>query len=140
MTGYPQPLDADVSRRMRANSRRDTRPELAVRSLLHGAGLRFFVDRPLRLAGRTVRPDIVFPRARVAIFVDGCFWHACPEHGTRPQHNKRYWTPKLRRNVERDRAVDAALVAEGWRVERHWEHEEPAAVAESVRRALESSC
>lgn len=80
-----------------------------------------------------MRPDLVFPRRRVAVFVDGCFWHVCPEHGREPTRNEWYWTPKLRRNVERDRAADAALEAAGWRVIRIWEHvpvEEAAAVVE----------
>jgi DNA mismatch endonuclease (patch repair protein) len=108
---------------MRANRRRDSRAELAARSALHRSGLRFFVDRPLKLPGRTVRPDVVFPRARVAVFIDGCFWHACPEHGTQPRRNEQYWAPKLRRNVERDRAVDASLADAGWQVARFWEHQ-----------------
>jgi len=132
VTTYPQPLNPQVSVRMRANRRRDTGPERAVRSLLHRAGLRFFVDRPVRLADRVVRPDIVFPRARVAVFIDGCFWHACPQHGTRPRRNAGYWDPKLRRNVQRDREVDAALAAAGWLPVRHWEHESPDAVAADV--------
>jgi DNA mismatch endonuclease, patch repair protein len=139
MTAYPQPTSTAVTKRMRANRRKDTRPEVAVRSALHGAGLRFFVDRPVRLRDRVVRPDIVFPRARIAVFVDGCYWHACPEHGTQPMHNVEYWTLKLRRNVERDRAVDAGLVESGWFVLRCWEHEAPEAVAVKVRRAWEGA-
>ncbi|VFA98877.1 Very short patch repair protein [Nocardia cyriacigeorgica] len=84
-----------------------------------------------------VRPDIVFTARKVAVYVDGCFWHVCPVHGRRPTKNEWYWTPKLRRNVERDRAADAALTAAGWRVVRLWEHEElPRAVA-AVVAALE---
>ena len=113
MTSYPHPASPDVSKRMRANRRRDSRAELAVRSALHAAGLRFFVDRPIRLCERVVRPDVVFPRARIAVFVDGCYWHACPEHGTQPVHNEEYWSAKLRRNVERDRAVNAGLAETG---------------------------
>jgi len=121
---------------MCANPRRDTRAEVAVRSALHRAGLRFFVDRPLRLADRVARPDIVFPRARVAVFVDGCFWHACPEHGTQPRRNAAYWTPKLQRNVARDRAVDAGLAESGWLALRFWEHEDPGNVMVAVRHAV----
>lgn len=117
---------------MRANRRRDTRAELAARSALHRSGLRFFVDRPIKLPGRTVRPDVVFPRARVAVFIDGCFWHACPEHGTQPGRNEAYWAPKLRRNVERDRAVDTDLAQAGWHVARFWEHEPTDAIAGRV--------
>lgn len=123
---------------MRANRRRDTRPEVAVRSRLHRAGLRFFVDRPVRLADRVVRPDITFPRVRVAVFVDGCFWHACPDHGTQPRRNGAYWSDKLRRNVERDRLVDAALARDGWTIVRRWEHEPADDIAEAVAVAVAS--
>jgi DNA mismatch endonuclease (patch repair protein) len=108
---------------MRANRRVDTKPELALRSALHRRGYRFRKDYRLDLdAGARVRPDIAFTARRVAVFVDGCFWHACPEHGRNPAVNEWYWAPKLRRTVERDRAADAALAAAGWRVVRIWEH------------------
>jgi len=108
---------------MRANRRVDTKPELALRSALHRSGYRFRKDYRLDLdAGARVRPDIAFTARRVAVFVDGCFWHACPEHGRNPAVNEWYWAPKLRRTVERDRAADAALTAAGWRVVRIWEH------------------
>ena len=137
MNAYPYPTSPAVSIRMRANARRDTRPELAVRRRLHHAGLRFFVDRPLRLPERVVRPDITFTRARVAVFIDGCFWHACPEHGTQPEHNDEYWGPKLQRNVARDHEVDEALHHAGWLSLRHWEHEAPDRVAASIALVLE---
>jgi DNA mismatch endonuclease (patch repair protein) len=117
---------------MRRNPRRDTGPEIALRSELHRRGLRFRKDLPLRVPGRVVRPDVVFTRARVAVFVDGCFWHACPIHGNQPRANTEYWRPKLARNVARDRAVDSALQAAGWRVLRAWEHEPPASVADRL--------
>lgn len=119
---------------MRAIRRANTKPELALRSALHRQGYRFRKDLRLDLAGGVrVRPDIAFTARRVAVFVDGCFWHACPEHGGRPAVNQSYWEPKLRRNVERDRAADAALAAAGWRVVRVWEHVPLAdAVAEVV--------
>lgn len=129
---YPTPASESVSVRMRANGRRDTRPEIEVRRRLHGLGHRFFVDRTIRLPERRVRPDIVFPRRRLAVFIDGCFWHACPEHGTRPEWNAEYWTAKLKRNVERDRAVDQDLRAAGWLPLRYWEHERPEAVAAHI--------
>ena len=88
-----------------------------------GPGYRFRKDYRLDLdAGARVRPDIAFTARRVAVFVDGCFWHVCPEHGRNPGVNEWYWAPKLRRTVERDRAADAALTAAGWRVVRIWEH------------------
>jgi len=108
---------------MRAIRRVDTKPELALRSALHRAGYRFRKDYRLDLdAGARVRPDIAFTARRVAVFVDGCFWHACPEHGRNTAVNEWYWAPKLRRMMERDRAADAALAAAGWRVVRIWEH------------------
>jgi DNA mismatch endonuclease, patch repair protein len=118
---------------MRANRRSDTKPELALRRALHALGFRYRKDYRLDLAGARVRPDIAFTARRVAVFVDGCFWHCCPEHGTQPANNTWYWGPKLTRNVERDRAADAALVAADWQVVRVWEHETlEAAVARVV--------
>ena len=108
---------------MRANRRTDTKPELALRRALHRQGYRYRKDYRLDLTGARVRPDIAFTARRVAVFVDGCFWHCCPQHGTQPASNTWYWAPKLARNVERDRAADAALAAAGWRVVRVWEHE-----------------
>ncbi|WP_278256735.1 hypothetical protein [Nocardioides convexus] len=79
---------------MLGNRRVDTKPEVAIRSALHRAGLRFRKDYRLDLGGARLRPDIAFTRAKVAVFVDGCFWHACPVHGTQPRSNADYWTPK----------------------------------------------
>jgi len=81
---------------------------------------------------RVSRPDIVFPRARIAVYVDGCFWHRCPEHGTSPKANADYWVPKLLANVERDRRTTASLTAEGWTVLRFWEHEPSTRAADVV--------
>jgi DNA mismatch endonuclease (patch repair protein) len=108
---------------MRAIRRTNTKPEIALRSALHRQGYRFRKDLRLDLdEGARVRPDIAFTARRVAVFVDGCFWHACPQHGRDPSVNQWYWAPKLRRNVERDRAADVALAAAGWQVVRIWEH------------------
>ena len=105
---------------MLGNRSRDTLPELALRRLLHARGLRYRVHaRPLPEFRRTA--DLVFRPARVAVFVDGCFWHRCPEHGTHPKANSDYWTPKLDRNVARDRETDERLRREGWLVIRAWE-------------------
>jgi DNA mismatch endonuclease (patch repair protein) len=121
----PAPSTPAVRAAMRGNQRRDTRPELALRSALHARGIRFRVDFPIRPADgvRPIRPDIVFSRAKLAVFVDGCFWHGCPEHGTQPSRNSAYWTAKLERNVERDHRHDALLDEAGWTVVRVWEHE-----------------
>ncbi len=108
---------------MRANRRTDTKPELALRHALHRLGYRYRKDYRLDLGnGRRVRPDIAFTARKVAVFVDGCFWHACPEHGSKPRANEWYWGPKLIKNVERDRVNDAALILAGWTVVRLWEH------------------
>lgn len=121
---------------MRANRRTGTKPEVRLRSELHRLGLRFRKDLPIRTESRIVRPDVVFTTAKVAVFLDGCFWHACPEHGTTPKSNEWYWTAKLQRNVVRDREVDTALMQAGWRVMRFWEHENPADAAALVKKAL----
>lgn len=107
---------------MRSVPRRDSAPELALRRLAHRRGLRYRVDAPIR--GTRRRADLLFSRARVAVFVDGCFWHRCPVHGTQPKANGEWWRAKLEGNVVRDRATDAALDAEGWVVLRVWEHED----------------
>jgi DNA mismatch endonuclease (patch repair protein) len=124
---------------MTANRRTDTQPELAVRRKLHAHGLRFRVDYPIRLERhRQIRPDIVFTRQRVALFVDGCWWHGCPEHGTKAATNADYWGPKIEENRARDRRQVAALEAEGWTAMRVWSHEHPDAVAERVVATLRS--
>ncbi|UJW36510.1 very short patch repair endonuclease [Saccharothrix sp. AJ9571] len=127
---------------MRANRRSDTKPEVALRKELHRLGYRYRKDMRLDLPeGVRVRPDIVFTARRIAVFVDGCFWHVCPEHGREPTSNEWYWTPKLRRNQERDRIATSSLEQAGWRVVRIWEHEPlPAAVAvvtEAVKHAFD---
>jgi len=116
-----EPFDPPLSRSeiMRRVGQRDTRAELALRSALHRRGLRFRVNR--RTEG--VKVDIVFVRARVAVFVDGCFWHCCPEHAAYPKSNEAYWLPKLRENQARDIRQADKLRAAGWQVIRVWEHE-----------------
>ncbi|MGW9159164.1 very short patch repair endonuclease [Microbacterium sp. NPDC055665] len=121
-------------RTMQANRRRDTQPELAVRRLLHSQGHRYRVDFP-PLGGRR-RADVVFTRLRIAVFVDGCFWHSCPMHSVPPKRNRDYWEPKLRRNVERDRETDVLLRAAGWQVLRFWEHEPATSVAVAIAAAI----
>ncbi len=119
---------------MQVTPRRDTPCELALRRAVHCLGLRFRVDRPI--VGSRRRADLVFARARVAVFVDGCFWHACPVHGTWPKANAAWWRDKIRTNVQRDRDTDADLVAAGWRVLRFWEHEEAAVAAGKIARII----
>lgn len=116
---------------MRGNRGRDTKPELRIRSLLHARGLRYHVDvRPLAELPR--RADIVFPRDRVAVFVDGCFWHGCPEHHRASTKNPGFWTDKVRGNRLRDEDTNHQLMSAGWRVIRVWEHEEVATAADRI--------
>jgi DNA mismatch endonuclease, patch repair protein len=120
---------------MQTTRRRDTRPEILVRSAVHSRGLRYRIDRP-PLPGIRRRADLVFARARVAVFIDGCFWHSCPEHGTVPKNNRTWWQEKLAGNRRRDRDTDALLVESGWTVVRGWEHEDPEDVADRIDRAV----
>ena len=136
LDSYPHPSSAAVSAAMRGNRKRDTGPELKLRSLLHRQGLRFRVNRELSVPGLRVRPDVVFGRHRVAVFVDGCFWHSCPWHGTRPRVNTHYWIPKLKRVKDRDRKVRKLLTRAGWTVVRIWEHVPPERAVDLVRTAL----
>lgn len=123
---------------MSAQGRRDTKPELRLRRELHRRGHRYYVDRaPLK--GLRRRADLVFPRLKVAVYVDGCFWHACPQHGTRPKNNRDWWDAKLDGNVQRDRDTDRRLTAVGWRVARVWEHEDLAAAVEIVEATLDDA-
>ena len=132
----PAPSSNAASATMRANRRRDTTPELLLRSALHRRGWRFRVDFPVATQDRRVRPDIVFTRRRVAVFVDGCFWHSCPIHGRQPRANAAYWVPKLRRNMDRDRADRESLERSGWTVVRVWEHERLSKAVSAVEAAL----
>jgi DNA mismatch endonuclease (patch repair protein) len=124
----PAASSGAVRRTMRGNTFRDTRPELALRSALHQAGLRYRVGiRPV--PSIKARADVVFTRPRIAMFLDGCFWHGCPDHFTPPTCHEPYWTAKIARNRERDAAVTLALQTAGWSVVRVWEHESPGQVA-----------
>ena len=133
-TGLPEAPTASspaVRAVMRGNRKFDTAPEAAVRSALHRAGARFRKHaRPLPHLNCTA--DIVFRRARLAVFVDGCYWHGCPEHGTQPRTNAAYWSAKIARNIERDRRTDTALSEAGWVVARVWEHERPETAAARI--------
>ena len=131
-TGVPVPSSPGVSDRMSRQRRRDTRPEVAIRKLLHARGLRFRVTLPV--PGMTRRSiDIAFTKARVAVFVDGCFWHVCPVHATSPAANSQWWADKLAKNQARDVATDQHLRDLGWTVVRIWEHEDPEVAAEKIR-------
>jgi DNA mismatch endonuclease (patch repair protein) len=117
---------------MQSNKGRDTQPELALRSAAHALGLRYRVSvRPLRELRRTA--DLVFPRAKVAVFLDGCFWHGCPEHHTVAATNAGFWARKVAANRARDQDTDSRLADAGWASIRVWEHEDPTAAAERIR-------
>lgn len=133
---YPHPTSPGVSRRMRAIKRRDTGLERTIRSALHVRGMRFRVDYLLRLpTARAVRADVAFPRQRLAVMVDGCFWHGCPIHGRTPSVNPQYWPAKLERNRRRDEVVNGQLAELGWEVVRIWEHED---VEDATTRVIEA--
>jgi DNA mismatch endonuclease, patch repair protein len=124
---------------MRGNTWRNTSPEVAVRSILHRRGRRFRTRFTIRLVGRRwTQPDVVFTRHKLAVFIDGCFWHRCPDHGTTPRSNSGYWGPKLDRNVARDRDTDRQLAELGWTVIRMWEHDDPSLIADLVDAALDA--
>lgn len=135
---YPEPSSAAATKIGIVNRRRDTAAELRLRSELHSRGLRFRKDLLLRVGTVRVHSDIVFTRAKVAVFLDGCFWHACPEHGTVPKSNVTCWAPKLTANTERDQRVNEALTMEGWLVRRVWGHEDLALVAAEIEPIVRS--
>jgi DNA mismatch endonuclease (patch repair protein) len=135
---WRQPFASSEQTRQRMSqvARRDTAPELVLRRELHRQGFRYYVHRrPLPSLRREA--DIIFPRAKVAVFVDGCFWHGCPDHGRRDHRtNGWYWPEKIARNVERDRDTDQRLQGAGWTVIRVWEHDRADLAALRVRAAL----
>jgi DNA mismatch endonuclease, patch repair protein len=132
----PPASDAATRRAMQGNRRSDTAPEVGLRQMLHAAGFRFRKDFRIRVDGGQTRADIVFTRRRVAVFVDGCFWHGCPQHCRMPTRNRSYWEAKIGRNRERDAAISAALIQGGWTVVRVWEHEPVKEAAARIGAAL----
>jgi DNA mismatch endonuclease, patch repair protein len=130
----PVPLNKTVSAQMQKMGRSSTAPEMLIRRELHRCGLRYRVNYRL-LPGR---PDLAFSSARIAVFVDGCFWHACPDHGILPKNNREWWREKLERNVARDRDKDQQLETLGWVVVHVWEHEDPIEAAEVIERLWRS--
>ena len=125
--GRPIPKSEMISRQMSRMPRRNTKPELALRRELHARGLRFRIHPAL-----PGRPDVAFTRAKIAVFVDGCFWHGCSDHGTLPKNNREWWRAKIAGNIRRDRIKDEALIVLGWDVLHFWEHEGPEAAADLV--------
>ncbi|MFD6170907.1 very short patch repair endonuclease [Streptomyces coeruleorubidus] len=122
-------------RNMQAIRSRDTKPEQLIRRLVHARGLRYRVAaRPLPDLRRTA--DMVFRPVKVAVFIDGCYWHGCPEHYVPPRTNSGYWSEKVLRNVARDRDTDRLLEEAGWLVLRFWEHEPSDACADKIAAAV----
>ena len=131
----PTPSSIAALNRMKAAKPRDTAPERVLRSELHKRGLRFRVDaRPVKELNR--RADIVFRPARVVVFVDGCFWHGCPIHGTQAKANAEFWNNKIKRNQERDAETNRLLKKAGWKVIRVWEHENPEKAGAKIQKIV----
>ena len=127
-----------LSRKMSTLARSDTAPELALRRVLHRLGLRYRLQVPVPGARRR-KIDIAFRTYKVAVFVDGCYWHGCEEHGTRPRANREWWDWKIKRNRDRDADTNRVLAEQGWTVMRVWEHEDPEVAAKRVRAALDQA-
>jgi DNA mismatch endonuclease, patch repair protein len=137
-SGLPPPpaaTSASTLRSMQANRGRNTSVELSLRRALHAKGLRFRIHRQA-IPGLRCEPDILFPTPRVAVFVDGCWWHGCPEHWSPPNRNREWWTRKILLNTERDRRHDEILTAAGWCVVRIWEHQPVDEAVEHVQRVI----
>ncbi|MEU7529702.1 very short patch repair endonuclease [Saccharothrix sp. NPDC042600] len=131
------PTTSDVSARMSRQRSRDTGIEVALRRELHRLGLRYRVHRrPVRAVRREA--DVVFGPAKVAVFVDGCFWHGCPDHGTWPKRNSDFWRTKIESNQARDVNTDKVLAEAGWLSIRVWEHEDPATAAAKIHATIQS--
>jgi DNA mismatch endonuclease (patch repair protein) len=133
----PAPASEVTSHRMKKTRQRGTPAEIALRRVLFSRGYRYRVDR--RVEGVRTRPDILFMGRKLAIFVDGCFWHGCPLHATFPKHNAGWWGEKLKKNSERDAASTRSLEQLGWSVLRFWEHENPSEAADRIQSCLEGS-
>ncbi|MFB7514773.1 DNA mismatch endonuclease Vsr [Streptomyces sp. NPDC056144] len=133
--GVPAPLDANARKVMMAQRSRDTTPELALRRALHAWGFRYRVNLPIPGMPRR-RADVTFTRWRTAIFVQGCFWHACQKHLHAPKHNSEWWSRKLQGNALRDEETDAHLLLLGWLPLRIWEHESVEGAVGKVTAAL----
>ncbi|MEW6404410.1 MAG: very short patch repair endonuclease [Chloroflexota bacterium] len=136
-TRNPSASSKAALNRMKAAKPRDTAPEKALRSALHGMGLRFRIDGKL-IKELNRRVDIVFQTAKVAVFVDGCFWHGCPIHGTQARANAEFWSSKIKRNQERDLETTRLLKKAGWKVVRVWEHEDPIKASRKIFQIVSS--
>jgi DNA mismatch endonuclease (patch repair protein) len=121
---------------MRSVRQANTSAECALRRELFSRGLRYRIQVPVLTKPRRIA-DVAFGGLRVAVFVDGCFWHGCPEHATWPKQNAEFWRAKIEANMARDNDTDERLRAEGWKVIRVWAHEEPKAAAGHIAQILE---
>lgn len=130
-----KPASATVRAQMQSQRERDTRIERQLRSELHRLGLRFRLHRRV-LPGSRREADIVFPGPRVAVFVDGCFWHGCPDHATWPQNNATFWKAKIESNARRDKETSGLLEELGWAVRRVWGHESASVAARRIARVV----
>lgn len=125
----------EVSRRMAKVRQKGTDAEVALRRAMHRIGLRYRIDYEVLRKPRRVA-DIAFPGRKIAIFVDGCFWHGCPEHATWPKRNADFWRQKIEANRQRDTDTNERLRSIGWTVLRFWSHESPAEAAKAVERMV----
>ncbi|EPD1496360.1 very short patch repair endonuclease [Pseudomonas aeruginosa] len=131
MVDLPAPASPETSQRMSRTPQRDNPRERALRSELHRRGLRFRLHRRVLVSSRR-SVDIAFPTSRTAVFMDGCFWHGCPAHGTWPKSNAEWWRAKINANIARDRDTDCKLIEAGWTVIRVWEHEDIQTAADRI--------
>jgi DNA mismatch endonuclease (patch repair protein) len=135
----PDPVSPATTKRMTRTAQKDNTGERALRSELHRRGLRFRVHRRV-LAGNRRTVDIAFPLSKTAVFIDGCFWHGCPEHGTRPKNNREWWRAKIEGNIARDRDTDCRLGEGGWTVVRVWTHEAIEVAANRIEAVVTRTC
>lgn len=133
---FQSPVPVATVNVMRANKGSGTQPEMAIRSMLHGLGYRYRVNFRVQAGHRKCRPDIVFTKAKLVVFIDGCFWHHCPQHGKVPKSNINFWQQKFERNRVRDQKDTEALTSHGWKVLRLWEHTGTAEAVQSIIMAL----
>jgi len=131
----PSASSPDALKRMKNQRQRDTYPEIRLRSILHRMGFRYRTHLE-PISGLRICADILFPKIKIALFVDGCFWHSCPEHGTVPKANRQWWKQKLATNVERDEKREKTLQSKGWTVIRIWEHEDPEIASQNIAKAV----
>jgi DNA mismatch endonuclease (patch repair protein) len=135
--GVPEASSPEALNRMKRTRRRDTAAEVRLRTLLFGMGLRYRIDeKPLAELRR--KADLVFRRVKVAVYVDGCFWHGCPTHATWPKQNAEFWRDKIETNRRRDAETDRLLAEAGWAVVRVWEHEDAAEAAARIAELVRS--